>query len=34
MSETIDYASITEINLSSQELNVLPDLSMYLFKSL
>ena len=34
MSETIDYASITELNLSHQELDVLPDLSMYFCKSL
>ena len=30
MSEPIDYASITELNLSNQELDVLPDLSMYI----
>ena len=29
MYEPIDYASITEINLSHQELDVLPDLSIY-----
>ena len=31
MSETIDYASITEINLSYKQLEVLPDLSMYFY---
>ena len=29
MSEPVDYSSITELDLSSQELEVLPDLSMY-----
>ena len=30
MYETIDYASITEINLSYKQLEVLPDLSICL----
>ena len=30
MLEPVDYASITELNLSHQQLDVLPDLSMYI----